>query len=100
MLKITSSELQRQIGAQLDAAQRGPVVIASNGRERAVLISVEEFKRLKRRDRVAYHVTELTDDELGAMAASEPPAEALQFDHEVDGDLSREYSGTTAGHGR
>ena len=82
MLKITSSELQRQIGAQLDAAQREPVVIASNGRERAVLLSMEEFRRLKRRDREVLDVGQLSDDELAAIRASEPPAEASRFDHE------------------
>lgn len=82
MLKISSSELQRQIGAQLDAAQREPIMIASNGRERAVLLSVEEFRRLKRRDREVLDVGEMTDDDLAAIRAAEPPAEASRFDHE------------------
>lgn len=65
MLKITSSELQRRIGAQLDAAQREPIVIVSNGRERAVLVSVEEYRRLKQRDREFG----LADEDLAAAQA-------------------------------
>jgi len=82
MLKITSSELQRHIGAQLDAAQREPVVIASNGRERAVLLSMDEYERLKRRDREVLDVGQLSDDDLKAIGTARAPAEAERFDHE------------------
>ncbi len=84
MRKITSSELQRQIGAQLDAAQRQPVVIASNGRERAVLLSMDEYERLKRRDREVLDVGQLSDDDLAAIGAAQAPAEASRYDHEDD----------------
>lgn len=73
MQKITSSELQRRIGAQLDAVQREPIVIASNGRDRAVLMSMEEYRRLKRRDREVLDVGKLTDDDLAAIRAAEHP---------------------------
>ena len=84
MQKITSSELQRQIGTQLDTVQREPVMIASNGRERAVLLSVAEYNRLKRRDREVLDVGELTDEDLAAIQSAEPPVEAKRFDHEDD----------------
>ncbi|SIO37158.1 prevent-host-death family protein [Bradyrhizobium erythrophlei] len=47
MLTISSQELQKQIGAaQLEAA-KAPVIVTSHGRPRSVLMSVDEFIRLK-----------------------------------------------------
>lgn len=47
MLTISSQELQKQIGeAQIEAA-KAPVIVTSHGRPRSVLMSVDEFVRLK-----------------------------------------------------
>ena len=43
---------------------------------------------VKRRDRQALAVEELSDAEIEAISRAEPPAEAAQYDHEL-----------TAGHG-
>jgi hypothetical protein len=48
-----------------------------------VLISVEEYRRLKRRDRLALRVGMLDDATLAALAATEPPEEAALYDHEA-----------------
>ena len=50
MIKVSAAEFQRNIGKYQDAALTQPVVVARNGRERTVMISVEEYHRLKRRD--------------------------------------------------
>ena len=50
--------------------------------------SVDEYERLKRRNRQALAVEELSDTEIDAISSAEPPAEAAQYDHEL-----------TAGHG-
>jgi prevent-host-death family protein len=47
MLRITSQELQRQVGEVQVEAARAPVIITNHGRPRSVLMSAEEFVRLK-----------------------------------------------------
>jgi prevent-host-death family protein len=51
MIKVSAAEFQRNIGRYQDIALLQPVAITRNGRERTVMISVEEYLRLKRRDR-------------------------------------------------
>ena len=43
MIKVTAAEFQRNIGRYQDIALTQPVVVARNGRERTVMISVEEY---------------------------------------------------------
>ena len=66
----TSAEFQRKIGHYQDRALVEPVMVTRNGRERVVLISADEFKRLKRRDREVLRVEDLTDADLAAIAAA------------------------------
>lgn len=47
MLRVTSQELQKQIGEVQMEASRSPVIITSHGRPRNVLMSTQEFMRLK-----------------------------------------------------
>jgi prevent-host-death family protein len=51
MIKVSAAEFQRNIGRYQDIALVQPVAVTRNGRERTVMISVEEYRRLKRRDR-------------------------------------------------
>jgi hypothetical protein len=51
MIKVPAAEFQRNIGRYQDIALTQPVAGTRNGRERTVMISVEEYHRLKRRDR-------------------------------------------------
>ena len=51
MASITSADFQRGFGRWREVAQREPVVITSHGRESLVLLSAEEYRRLKRLDR-------------------------------------------------
>lgn len=51
--------------------------------ERLVLLSAQEYRRLKAQDRASLYPWELGEDALAALAASEPPAEAEAFDHEL-----------------
>ena len=85
MIKVSSAEFQRNIGRYQDMALREPIAVTRNGRERTVMLSVEEYQRLKRRDRQVLGLDDFTDEDIAAIAASEPPEESRQFDHEVDG---------------
>jgi PHD/YefM family antitoxin component YafN of YafNO toxin-antitoxin module len=62
-----------------------PVMVTRNGRERLMLLSADEFKRLKRRDREVLRLEDFTEADLDAIRKAEPPAAAAVFDHEVTG---------------
>jgi prevent-host-death family protein len=49
VIKVSAAEFQRNIGRYQDLALREPVAVTRNGRERTVMISVEEYRRLTRR---------------------------------------------------
>ena len=59
------------------------VTITNNGRDRLVMMSIEEYRRLKRRDRQVMAFDDFTEADLEAIRKAEPPAEAAAFDHEV-----------------
>jgi hypothetical protein len=61
-----------------------PVIITWNGRDCTVMISVEEYHRLKRRDRQVLAAWEFPPQRLEAIRRAEPPAEAAAFDHEYN----------------
>ena len=83
MVRITAVEFQKNIGRYQDMALSQPVTVTRNGRDRTVVISAEEYQRLKRRDREVLGLDDFTEADLEAIEAMEPPAEAYAFDHEV-----------------
>ena len=80
---INSADFQRQFGKFREMAQREPVTVTSYGRESVVLLSATEYKRLKSQDRRSFHPSQLSDEELAQIAATDAPAEAAAFDHEL-----------------
>ena len=83
MLMATITEVERDFAAWRTRAQTQPVSVTEAGETCTVILSAEEYRRLKRRDRQALRVEELDDDVLAALAASEPPEEAAAYDHEA-----------------
>lgn len=83
--RVSSSEFLKSYGALSRRAQREPVTITNHGQDSLVLISAEEFKRLKAFDtRKAYYAHELPDEWVKALEEAEAPAWTAQFDHELD----------------
>lgn len=85
MASITSADFQRGFGRYREVAQREPVVITSHGRESLVLLSAEEYRRLKRFDREPLYPWELAEADLAELREARAPDEAAQFDHELTG---------------
>lgn len=83
-LKVSSAEFLRSYGRVSEAALREPVSITSHGRERLVLLSVDEYNRLWQHYRVALHPSELSEEDIRALEEMEPSAEAEQFNHEIE----------------
>jgi prevent-host-death family protein len=80
MRTITSAEFQRNFGRYQDVALTEPVAITRNGRERLVVLSADEYHRLKQQDRQG--LEDFTAADLAAIRAAEPPPEAAAFDQE------------------
>ncbi len=75
MNSVTITQLQRHIGNIQDLAAKEPVSITRNGREKYILLSAEEYQRLKRRDRQVLGIEDLSEDEVRAIAAAKVPEE-------------------------
>jgi PHD/YefM family antitoxin component YafN of YafNO toxin-antitoxin module len=84
-MKVSTAELVRNFGPLSDKALSEPLTITKNDRDRLVLLSVEEYSRLKRRDRAAIRVGALTEEERAAIAVAEAPAEFAFLDDELRG---------------
>jgi len=71
MIRVSSTEFGKEVGRYQDIALAQPVVVTRNGRDRVVMISTDEYMRLKRRDRQVFAVGELPDDIISAIRNSE-----------------------------
>ena len=83
MLKVPAGEFQRNIDRYQDMALTQPVAVTRNGRERTVLISVDEYQRLKRRDRQVLTLSDLSGADIAALEATRAPEASKAFDHEL-----------------
>lgn len=66
MRTISATEAKQAFGAALDAAQREPVVIRKQNRDVAVLLSAEEYEKLRGLRIAAF---DALCDEIAAKAA-------------------------------
>jgi len=71
MIRVSSTEFGKEVGRYQDMALAQPVVVTRNGRDRTVMISADEYMRLKRRDRQVHAAGELPDDLIDAVGRSE-----------------------------
>jgi prevent-host-death family protein len=70
----TAGDLVRRFSHYSDVALAQPVLVTKNGRPRNVLISVEEYERLKSRDQQAFMAADTPDHflaDIEALAAGE-----------------------------
>jgi PHD/YefM family antitoxin component YafN of YafNO toxin-antitoxin module len=83
MIKVSAAEFQRNIGRYQGMALVQPVAVTRNGRERTVMISVEEYHRLKRRDRQVLGLDNFTDADIAALEKSRALESSKVFDREL-----------------
>jgi PHD/YefM family antitoxin component YafN of YafNO toxin-antitoxin module len=82
-MRVTTADFIKHYGSLADRALSEPVTITKNGRDRLVVLSVEEYERLLRRDRRVLLAGELTDEELALIAKAEVPSEHTHLDEEL-----------------
>lgn len=83
-MRVTTAEFVRNWGQMADKALVEPVTVTSNGRDHLVMISAEEYARLKRRDRRVVRTEELSEAEVEMIARAEPPAGTAHLDALLD----------------
>jgi prevent-host-death family protein len=83
MVRVTSTDFQREAGRFQDVALVEPVVVTRNGLDLTVMISAAEYQRLKRRDREVLGLDDFTQADLDEVRVAEPSAETAAFDHEL-----------------
>lgn len=81
--RVSASEFQQSFGALSDKARREPVVITKHGRDSLVVMSAEEWERLKRRDRRAGLTSELPEEWAEAVRVAKVPDEFAHLDEEL-----------------
>jgi prevent-host-death family protein len=73
MIQVPTAEFSRNFGRYKEAAQREPVAVTSHGRTSGYFLSAaefEEYRRLKARATRAFHVSELPQETVDAIAAA------------------------------
>jgi prevent-host-death family protein len=78
--RVTASEFQNSFGGLSDKARRHPVVITKHGHDSLVVLPVEEWERLKRRDRQVALTAEAPDEWVEAVRAAPSPPEYTAAD--------------------
>jgi len=79
MRRFTTVELDKNVGDVKAAASREPVIITEHRKDRFVMMSIEDFERLRRQG----------DPQRAYGPGETPPDLARQFLTEIDRALSR-----------
>jgi hypothetical protein len=83
VLSVPAAEAERNFGLYQDKALVQPVEVIREGKKPVVMISADEYSRLKRRDRQVFRTEDMPQEWIDAIMAAQPPEEAKQFDHEM-----------------
>jgi prevent-host-death family protein len=83
MIRVSSTAFGKEVGRYQDAALSQPVVVTRNGRDRTVMISADEYRRLKERDRDVLAIEDFTDADIEAIRRTEPSSDSEIFNDEL-----------------
>lgn len=82
-IKVSASEFQHAFGALSDKARHDPVVITKHGRDSLVVMSAEEYRRLKRQDRNVGLTADLPEEWFEAVRNARVSDEFARLDDEL-----------------
>jgi PHD/YefM family antitoxin component YafN of YafNO toxin-antitoxin module len=81
--RVTTGEFQRAFGVWTEKAAEKPVTITKEGRDHLVVLSADEYARLKRRDRQVGRASELPEEWVDAVRKARVPDEYAHLDAEL-----------------
>lgn len=84
MQSFTSLDLQRNVAKVQEAALREPVAVSYHGRDRLVIMPIDEFERLKRRDKQVIAMEDIPDEFIQALQQPYHDDEQAALDHLLD----------------
>ena len=71
--RVSASEFQQSFGALSDKARHEPVVITKHGRDSLVIMSTNEWQRLKQQDRQVGLTQDLSEEWVDAIQNAKVP---------------------------
>lgn len=78
MLEVPATEFAKNFGRYRELAQREPIAITSHGRTSGYFVSEQEYaeyQRLKLKSRRVYHISELSEETIKAIASAKMSSE-------------------------
>ncbi len=84
MVRVSAAELHRHWSKVQDMAKAEPVTVTSKGRDSMVLLTVEEYQRLRHANRRVMTLSDFTDQDIAELERTRAPEEAAIFDREVE----------------
>lgn len=72
LLEVSAKQVASKFGYYTDEAMLRPVGIQRHGQTRIVMLSLNEYQRLLRRDRQVIRTEDLDDETLNAIFTAEP----------------------------
>ena len=82
-MKVSTAEFIKNYGQLADRALAAPLTITKNGRDRLVVLSVQEYTRLKHRDRTVVRIEDFSSEEMALIAKAEVPPGHEHLDEEL-----------------
>ena len=84
VLAVSAKEVAGKFGFYTDEAMLRPVGIQRHGTTRVVMISLNEYERLLRRDRQVLLTKDLDDETYQAILNAKPSARSKALNHLMD----------------
>ncbi len=84
MHKAAASAVAKNFGRFRELALSEPVAVQSHGRDSVVMLSAKEYRRLKKLDRMAVAVRELSERDIDAIAETEMDQRHAHLDELMD----------------
>lgn len=84
LLTVPAKDVASRFGFYTDEAMLRPVGIQRHGVTRVVMLSLNEYERLKRRDRQAIRTEDLDEEWVEALKHVEIPQKAHDLDRRMD----------------
>lgn len=84
LLAVSAKEVASKFGYYTDEAMLRPVGVQRHGTTRIVMLSLNEYERLMRRDRQVIRTEDLDDETLNAILTAKPSARSAALNHLMD----------------